>query len=145
MPIDGTFLHHLISELNSELKGFKINKIYQPSFNEIIIQSRGKGIDGSFTSKDLYLSCNLDKPKIYITKKKYLNPETPLNFTMLLRKYIDRGVIIEFKQLRNDRIPEIVIEAANEQKVVKAPKRWSRIWTMKPCSFSHHCLLWLVA
>lgn len=114
MPIDGTFLHHLISELNSELKGFKINKIYQPSFNEIIIQSRGKGIDGSFTSKDLYLSCNLDKPKIYITKKKYLNPETPLNFTMLLRKYIDRGVIIEFKQLRNDRILEIVIEAANE-------------------------------
>ena len=114
MPLDGSFLHHLTVELNNELNGFKINKIYQPSFNEIIIQFRGKNSTGLIVSKNLYLSCNLDKPKIYLTTKKYLNPETPLNFTMLLRKYIDRGVILDFKQLRNDRILEINIEAANE-------------------------------
>ena len=114
MPLDGTFLHHLTNELNTELKDFKINKIYQPSFNELIIQLRGKNTTGLIVSKSLYLSCNLDKPKIYITNKKYMNPETPLNFTMLLRKYIDRGVVLEFKQLRNDRILEIFIEAANE-------------------------------
>ncbi len=114
MPLDGTFLHFLTIELNNELSNFKINKIYQPSFNEIIIQSRGKGIDGNNVSKNLYLSCNLDKPKIYVTNKKYTNPETPLNFTMLLRKYIDRGIIKAFKQRGNDRILEIVIEASNE-------------------------------
>ena len=114
MPLDGTFLHFLTIELNNELSNFKINKIYQPSFNEIIIQSRGKGIDGNNVSKNLYLSCNLDKPKIYVTNKKYTNPETPLNFTMLLRKYIDRGIIKSFKQKGNDRILEILIEASNE-------------------------------
>ena len=114
MPLDGTFLHFLTEELNEEMSGFKINKIYQPSFNEIIIQARGKNINGLIVSKELYLSCSLDRPKIYITTKKHTNPDTPLNFTMLLRKYIDRGIIKEFKQFNNDRILEIVIEASNE-------------------------------
>lgn len=114
MPIDGTFLHFLTNELNTELSNFKINKIYQPSFNEIIIQARGKNNQGLIVSKDLYLSCNLDRPKIYITSKKHTNPDTPLNFTMLLRKYIDRGVIKEFRQIENDRILEIIIDSSNE-------------------------------
>ena len=114
MPLDGTFLHFLTRELNEEFAGFKINKIYQPSFNEILIQGRGKNIKGIFVSKDLYISCNLDRPKIYITTKKYNNPDIPLNFTMLLRKYIDRGIVKEFRQYRNDRILEIIVEASNE-------------------------------
>lgn len=114
MPIDGTFLHFLTIELNNELQNLKINKIYQPSFNEIIIQARGKNKDGLIVSKNLYMSCNLDKPKIYVTNKKFTNPDTPLNFTMLLRKYIDRGVIKLFRQKRNDRILEIIIESSNE-------------------------------
>lgn len=114
MPLDGTFLHFLTNELNEEMRGFKINKIYQPSFNEILIQGRGKNKEGLFVSRDLYISCNLDKPKIYITSKKHNNPDVPLNFTMLLRKYIDRGIIREFKQYNNDRILEIVVDASNE-------------------------------
>ena len=114
MPLDGTFLHFLTNELNEELTNFKINKIYQPSFNEIVIQTRGKNKTGLIVSKDLYLSCNLDKPKIYISTKKFTNPDTPLNFTMLLRKYIDRGVIKSFKQFNNDRILMINIESSNE-------------------------------
>lgn len=114
MPLDGTFLHFLTDELNEEMSGFKINKIYQPSFNEILIQGRGKNKAGLFVSKDLYISCSLDKPKIYITSKKHNNPDVPLNFTMLLRKYIDRGVIRTFKQFNNDRILEIIVDASNE-------------------------------
>ena len=114
MPLDGTFLHFLTEELNKELANFKINKIYQPSFNEIIIQARGKNETGLIISKNLYMSCNLDKPKIYVTNKKFTNPDTPLNFTMLLRKYIDRGLIKSFTQRNNDRILEITIEAPNE-------------------------------
>lgn len=114
MPLDGTFLHFLTNELNDQMMGFKINKIYQPSFNEILIQTRGKNKEGLFVSKDLYLSCNLDKPKIYITTKKHNNPDVPLNFTMLLRKYIDRGIIRKFNQFNNDRILEIIIDASNE-------------------------------
>lgn len=114
MPLDGTFLHFLCEELNKEMSGFKINKIYQPSFNEIIIQTRGKNDTGLIISRNLFLSCNLDKPKLYITNKKYNNPDKPLNFTMLLRKYIDRGIIKSFEQKGNDRIVKIVIESSNE-------------------------------
>lgn len=114
MPLDGTFLHFLTSELNEEMGGFKINKIYQPSFNEILIQARGKNKEGVFVSKDLYISCSLDKPKIYITTKKHNNPDVPLNFTMLLRKYIDRGIIRSFEQHSNDRILKIIVDASNE-------------------------------
>lgn len=114
MPIDGCFIHYLVEELNSETNGFKINKIYQPSLYELILQLRGKNKDQLIVSKQLYINCSLDKPRLYLSDEKFINPEVPLNFCMLLRKYLDRGIINYIKQIENDRIVEISITSANE-------------------------------
>lgn len=114
MPIDGCFIHHLVNELNDELLNFKINKIYQPNPLDIVLQLRGKNKDGLILNKQLLISSRLDSPKIYISTAKFSNPEVPNNFCMLLRKYIERGVINNIFQYLNDRIIEIHINAYNE-------------------------------
>ena len=114
MPIDGCFIHYLTEELNNEILNFKINKIYQPAPLEIVFQLRGKNKDGLIINKQLLISSKLDAPRIHLLTKKISNPEVPNNFCMLLRKYIERGIIKEIKQYQNDRLIEMHITAYNE-------------------------------
>ena len=114
MSIDGCFIHYLTTELNKEILNFKINKIYQPAPLEILLQLRGKNETGLIVNKQLLISSKLDHPRIHLLTKKISNPEVPNNFCMLLRKYIERGVIKEIKQYQNDRLIELHINAYNE-------------------------------
>lgn len=114
MSIDGCFIHYLTTELNKEILNFKINKIYQPAPLEIVLQLRGKNEAGLIVNKQLLISSKLDHPRIHLLTKKISNPEVPNNFCMLLRKYIERGVIKEIKQYQNDRLIELHINAYNE-------------------------------
>ena len=114
MSIDGCFIHYLTDELNKEILNFKINKIYQPAPLEIVLQLRGKNETGLIVNKQLLISSKLDHPRIHLLTKKISNPEVPNNFCMLLRKYIERGVIKEIKQYQNDRLIELHINAYNE-------------------------------
>ena len=114
MSIDGCFVHYLTTELNQEILNFKINKIYQPAPLEIVLQLRGKNETGLIVNKQLLISSKLDHPRIHLLTKKISNPEVPNNFCMLLRKYIERGVIKEIKQYQNDRLIELHINAYNE-------------------------------
>lgn len=114
MPIDGCFIHYLTNELNNEILNFKINKIYQPAPLEIVFQLRGKNSDGLILNKQLLISSKLDAPRIHLLTKKISNPEIPNNFCMLLRKYIERGVIKKIVQYQNDRLIEMHITAYNE-------------------------------
>ena len=114
MPIDGCFIHYLTNELNNEILNFKINKIYQPAPLEIVFQLRGKNSDGLILNKQLLISSKLDAPRIHLLTKKISNPEVPNNFCMLLRKYIERGVIKKIVQYQNDRLIEMHITAYNE-------------------------------
>ena len=108
------FVHYLTTELNQEILNFKINKIYQPAPLEIVLQLRGKNETGLIVNKQLLISSKLDHPRIHLLTKKISNPEVPNNFCMLLRKYIERGVIKEIKQYQNDRLIELHINAYNE-------------------------------
>lgn len=113
MPLDGTFIHYLTNELNNYLKDSRINKITCPNQFDIVFHLRCK-INDEFVSKDLFISSRLDSPCIYLTTKKFINPETPSNFCMILRKYLERGVIKEITQHHNDRIIELHISTRNE-------------------------------
>lgn len=114
MPIDGCFIHYLTKELNNEILGYKINKIYQPAPLEVVLQLRGKNETGLIVNKQLLISSKLDAPRIHLLTKKISNPEVPNNFCMLLRKYIERGVIKKISQRDNDRLIELHITAYNE-------------------------------
>lgn len=114
MPIDGCFIHYLTNELNNEILNYKINKIHQPAPLEIVLQLRGKNETGLIVNKQLLISSKLDSPRIHLLSKKISNPEIPNNFCMLLRKYIERGIINKIVQHQNDRLIELHINAYNE-------------------------------
>ena len=43
MALDGAFLHHLKAELKSALLHCRVEKIYQPAKEEIVLSMRGTG------------------------------------------------------------------------------------------------------
>lgn len=110
MPLDGCFIHYLVNELNTLLSNGKLNKVYQPNNLDLVLQIRCS----DKTNQQLLISSRLDTPKIYLTNGKYKNPEAPNNFCMVLRKYIERGIISSITQYQNDRIIQIKINTFNE-------------------------------
>lgn len=81
MAVDGIFLRHLGNELNKELANNKVDKIYQPSKNEILINLRSKT-----NHSKLLMSCSANNARVHTTNEKFENPKVPPMFCMLLRK-----------------------------------------------------------
>ena len=109
MSFDGIVTRKIVNELNKEILGGKIQKISQPSKNDLIfnIYSMGK-------SHKLFLSANNNEARINLTKKKYENPEKPDNFCMVLRKHLNQAKILEIKQYGLDRVVEFSIASIDE-------------------------------
>lgn len=109
MSADGIFIHYLVEELKEKIENTKINKIYQPNPLDIVIQFRNHS-----QVYQLLCSASLDHPRIYLTNQNFVNPDVPGNFCMLLRKYIERGILKTITQFENDRLIEFTIHSYNE-------------------------------
>ncbi|MCT4584874.1 MAG: NFACT family protein [Peptostreptococcaceae bacterium] len=112
MALDGIVINSLEYELNNKLIDGKIDKVYQPEKDEILLNIRKDKINYK-----LLLSANSSNPRIYLTNdydKK--NPTSPPMFCMLLRKHIQSGIIKKIEQSNFDRILNIHIESLDELK-----------------------------
>ena len=109
MSYDGIVTRKIVNELNKTLLGGKIQKITQPSKNDIVFNVYSMG-----SSYKLLLSANNNEARIHLTKKKYENPEVPPNFTMVLRKHINQGKIVDIKQKGLDRVVIFSISSIDE-------------------------------
>ena len=109
MAFDGIVTTAVAKELNDRLIGGKIDKIYQPSAEEIFIN-----IHCGKEKYRLYLSANTNHAGIYLTEEKSLNPQNPPSFCMLLRKHLQSARIKEIRQVDSERIIEILTDAVNE-------------------------------
>lgn len=109
MSFDGIMTCAITDELNKKILHGKIEKIYQPSSNEILLSIR----NGKDSTK-LLLSANSSRSRACITHQKFENPETPPMFCMLLRKHIQGGTILSVEQIGLDRIIHISIQAYDE-------------------------------
>ena len=109
MAFDGIVLKQITSELNSCLIGGKINKVYEPNNNEIIL-----GIYSG--SKNYALVCNISSNnyRMHITTTSKPNPITAPNFCMLLRKHLIGFRIKSISTLSLERIVKIELEGYNE-------------------------------
>ena len=109
MSFDGIVTRKIVNELKKEILGGKIQKISQPSKNDLVfnIYSMGK-------SHKLLLSANNNESRINLTKQKYENPEKPDNFCMVLRKHISQAKILDIKQYGLDRVVEFSIASIDE-------------------------------
>lgn len=109
MAFDGIVTTAVTKELNDRLIGGKIDKVYQPSSDELFISVHcGK------TKHRLYLSANTNHAGIYLTEEKSVNPQSPPGFCMLLRKHLQSARIREIRQVDSERIIEICTDATNE-------------------------------
>ncbi|MBR1591665.1 MAG: NFACT family protein [Ruminococcus sp.] len=108
MALDGAFLYAVKKELDV-LVGGRIEKIHQPSREEIIISLRTKQ-----GGRKLYISVNAGSARVHITEKSIDNPQTPPMFCMLLRKRLGNGRLIGIRQDGLERILFIDFECLNE-------------------------------
>lgn len=114
MPYDGVFIHFLTNELREKLIGKKINKVIEPNNLDIILQVRTKDEFNQSKNEQLLISSSLDMPRLYLTDEKFASLEVPKNFCVILRKYIERGIINDIYQVRNDRVIVFKIEGYSE-------------------------------
>lgn len=85
MSFDGVFTHGIVSELSEALVTGRISKIHQPYENEIVLVIRTKG-----KNHKLLLSAHPSYARVQLTEIAYANPDTPPNFVMMLRKFLER-------------------------------------------------------
>ncbi|MBZ2387435.1 NFACT family protein [Anaerococcus murdochii] len=109
MSFDGIVTRKIVNELKKEILGGKIQKISQPSKNDLVFNIYSMG-----NSVKLLISANNNEARINLTKKKYENPEKPDNFCMVLRKHIGQGKILDIKQYGLDRVIEFSIGSIDE-------------------------------
>lgn len=109
MTYDGIVTRKIVNELNAKLLGGKIQKITQPSKNDIVFNVYSMG-----SNYKLLISANNNEARINLTEKKYENPDTPPNFTMVLRKHINQGKIIDISQKGLDRVVIFSISSIDE-------------------------------
>ena len=72
MALDGAFLRTIKNEIEAAAIGSRIDKIQQPSREELIFQLRGRGWSGK-----LLLSAGADSPRIHFTERAIESPKTP--------------------------------------------------------------------
>lgn len=109
MSYDGMVTHSVVEELNQTVCGGKIDKIYQPERDEIILVIR------TFTGHyRLLLSASAANARVHFTTVARENPMTPPMLCMLMRKHLQGGKIIRIVQQDFDRVIRMDIESHNE-------------------------------
>lgn len=109
MPLDAVCLRAVVCELSQEIVGARIDKIYQPSREEIVFLLRGRSGGGR-----LLLSSNPARPRIQMTKMEIENPPAPPMLCMLLRKHLAGGRITNLVQPSMERVVMLTIQAMDE-------------------------------
>jgi predicted ribosome quality control (RQC) complex YloA/Tae2 family protein len=109
MPFDGIVTKSVVNELSEMLSGGRIEKVYQPDPDEIVLNIRSKG-----KNFRLVLSANASNPRIHLTGEVKDNPAAAPMFCMLLRKHLSGGKITGFEFCGYERIVSILVESLNE-------------------------------
>ncbi len=109
MSFDGMVTGAVAHHLNRVLSGGKIEKIYQPEADEIVLN-----VHAGRENHKLYISSNSSHARIHLIRETTSNPLNPSGFCMLLRKHLQGGRITAVRQKESERIVEIFIDTVNE-------------------------------
>lgn len=109
MALDGIFLTKVKDELLSNAVGLRVDRVNQPTKDEIILSLRGKG--GAYK---LLCCVRADSARVHFTSHSIDNPPVPPMFCMLMRKYLTGALIKDIRQQEMDRILFIDFDATNE-------------------------------
>ena len=109
MALDGIFLRHIKKEIEETALGARVNQVYQPNRDELVLVLRTYG-----GSKKLLLSSRANSPRVNFCVNTPENPAQPPMFCMLLRKRFGGGKLVGVRQLGCDRVLFLDFECVNE-------------------------------
>ena len=109
MAFDAGMTAAVCAELSETAVGSKIEKIYQPSADEIVLLCRGRG-----GGKKLLLSASPASARVCMTELSRENPKTPPMFCMQLRKHLTGAVIQAVRMYGFERMIELELSAFDE-------------------------------
>lgn len=109
MALDGIFLYHLKNEISDFSVDSRVDKIHQPSRDELVITLRSR--EGS---RRLLISCNADSARIHFTDFPPENPPKPPMFCLLLRKRLTGAWVTSIVQEDLERILRINFSGTDE-------------------------------
>lgn len=109
MPLDGITLNLLKQELSRAIVGSRIEKIHQPSKDELVFHLRSR--EGAYR---LLVSASANSPRLHLTSNAPENPASPPMLCMLFRKHLTGSVITDIRQLGLDRVIFIDLAGTND-------------------------------
>lgn len=112
MPLDAVCLRAVLTELNRKAAGGRIDKVYQPDRDEIVLSIRG--MHGAMR---LMVSAEPSAPRMHFIDANRENPAAPPMFCMLLRKYVQGAKIVSISQPALERMAVIDLDATDEMGV----------------------------
>lgn len=108
MAFDGAYLYTIRQELDPIVTA-RVDKIHQPSKDEIILCMRGRS-----GASRILISTSGDSARIHLTQIPVENPAAPPMFCMLLRKHLGGGKLTAVRQDGLERILFLDFECTNE-------------------------------
>ena len=95
MAFDAGMLYAVLHEIEDVALGARVEKVHQPSREEIVFLLRGKRLSVNIGST---------APRVSITHITKDNPLTAPMFCMLLRKHLSGATLIKIEQCGFDRV-----------------------------------------
>jgi predicted ribosome quality control (RQC) complex YloA/Tae2 family protein len=109
MALDGAFLRHLKQEIEQRAIGARVDKIYQPNRDELVLFLRTRG-----EMWKLLMSARANSPRVHFIQRVPENPQTPPMLCMLLRKRLTGAKLTAVRQPGLERLLQLEFEAVNE-------------------------------
>lgn len=119
---DGVTTKAVVEELARSLKNAKVNKVMQPTKNEIVLETYKDG-ERYF----LEISTVPNNCRVCLTNHLKENPQNAYNFCMVLRKHLNSSRIIEISNFDLERTIEIKFEAHNELNDIEIKRLYIQI------------------
>ncbi len=109
MALDGLTLSFLRKEIADTAVGCRVEKVHQPSREELVLVLRGRN-----GAHKLLLSAGANSPKIHFTAFPPENPAKPPMLCMLLRKHLTSALLTDIRQEGLERALFLDFDATNE-------------------------------
>ena len=109
MAFDAGMLACVVAEIRQKALGARIEKVFQPERDEIVLQIRSP--EGG---KRLLINAGSNNPRVGFTTEQKENPMTPPMLCMLLRKHLQGAKLIDVRQAGFERVVILKFETRDE-------------------------------
>ena len=109
MAFDAGMLACMIAEVREKALGARIERVFQPERDEIVLQMRS--FEGG---KRLLINAGSSNPRFGFTNEQKENPQTPPMLCMLLRKHLQGAKLFDIRQEGFERVVTLEFETRDE-------------------------------